>query len=54
MLDAKHAHSDKLNMELDKEILDICDRYPEAMDADKQQEDDENACQAISPVSGSH
>lgn len=35
MLDAKHAHSDKLNMELDKEILAIYNKYPEAMDTDK-------------------
>ena len=35
MVDAKHSYLEQVKMELDREILNICDRYPEAMDTDK-------------------
>lgn len=38
MVDAKHSFLEQVKIELDREILNICGRYPEAMDADKQQE----------------
>lgn len=35
IIDAKHAQLDKFNLELDKEILAIYNKYPEAKDTDK-------------------
>lgn len=35
MVDAKHSYLEQVKMELGREILNICNRYPGAMDADK-------------------